>query len=209
MPSIRIAVAICFMCFLGCAAEHGVFTSPASDYEPSSMMVGETVVITAKPKFVRDGWDVDLIISDGINNASVIWSIKPGILEPNIKYFPVSLNKNQVYTFTVTQKPFYDSSISELQRVQLDGQTIYDIEACEVHQTKMAYKEVPILYGYITLGPDEPTYDEQQRLFPNSREVSFGGCVTTPSSPKSESIYVCEDCKEAYRIWELDRDESR
>jgi hypothetical protein len=120
---------------------------------------------------------------------------------PNVQFFPISLDTNQFYTFTVAQKPFYNFTTPELQRVELAGQTIYDIEVCEVHKTRMEHKKVKILYGLIRLAPDEPSADTERRLFPHHREYSFGGCCVTPDSPKTERVYVCSECKKAYEKW--------
>ena len=164
----------------------------------------ETVVITAKPRFEQRGQFIELVISDTNRNFEIGWG-----MPPDVRFVPVSLDTNRVYMFTVAQREFHSISIPELRRVQLDGQTIYDIEVCEIHKTKMEHKEVRIAYGLILPSPGEPTGETAQRLFPHRHEVSFGGCVTKPDSPKTEKVYVCSACKKAYAKWKTENQKTK
>jgi hypothetical protein len=163
-----------------------------------------TVVITAKPRFEQQGRLVNLVISDTNRRFDIGWG-----MPPYFQFIPASLDTNRVYTFTVAQKPFHTFNIPELRRVQLNGQTIYDIEVCEIHKTKMEHKEVRIAYGLIRPGPDEPSGDAETRLFRHRREYSLGGCIVMPDSQKTERVYVCMDCKKAYDKWKTDNKRSK
>ncbi len=156
----------------------------------------KTVVVTAKPRFQHQGQFVDLIISDKNHSFNISWG-----MSPYLQFIPVSLETNRVYTFTVAQTTLRSFSIPELRKVKLDGRTIYDIEICEVHKTRMKHKVVRVAYGLIIPGPDEPSGVTERRLFPHRREISFGGCVSTPDSPKTERVYVCSECKKACDKW--------
>ena len=69
----------------------------------------------------------------------------------------------------------------------------------------MERKEVPIVYGYVIREPGAPSGKTAERLFPNRREVSMGGCVFTPGfSPEVDLVYVCSECKNAYEKWEAE-----
>jgi len=58
-----------------------------------------------------------------------------------MQFVPVTLDTNHVYTFVVHEEPRGDLRITKL---LLNGQTIYDIEKCEAHQTRMEPKVVRI-----------------------------------------------------------------
>ncbi len=98
------------------------------------------------------------------------------------------------------ERPFYDWTIPELRSVRLDGETLYDIEVCEVHKTKMALKEAQIISGHSVRAPGAPSYDEEQRLFPHCREFASGWRPQS-EGPKTERIYVCPECKKAFDLW--------
>ena len=72
---------------------------------------------------------------------------------------------------------------------------------CEVHQTKMPLRKVQIIYGLPAGTEDEPYYEVRFKLFPHAREVSYGGCVVMPDSPKNEMIRICPACKQAEQAW--------
>ncbi len=164
----------------------------------------QTVVITAKPRFEQRGQFIDLVIGDTNRSFDIGWG-----MPPNIQFIPVSLDTNRVYSFTVAQRPLHSITIPELRRVQLDGKTIYDIEVCEVHKTKMEHKEVRIIYGLIIPGPDEPSRDTDRQMFPHRREVSFGGCSITPDSPKTTRVYVCSECRKGYDQWKTEHKKTK
>lgn len=126
-----------------------------------------------------------------------------------VSVVPVTLDTNRVYAFTVVEEPFRSITIPKLRRVQRDGQTIYDIEVCEVHKTTMEHKKVKIHYGLILPGPNEPSADTQRQSFPHHCEYSLGGCVITPDSPKTTRVYVCANCKKAYDKWKTDNEQNK
>ena len=155
------------------------------------------VVITAQPKFADEGEITYLLLADRKHQYEVAWA-----MPPKVRFVPVELDTNRVYTFTLHEKPYRNITIPELLRVQVDGQTIYDIEVCEVHKLKMEQKKVRISYG---LPPASmlPT-DTERRLFPHCREQVLGGCVISSDSPKTETIYVCGECKKGYEKWKAE-----
>jgi hypothetical protein len=133
---------------------------------------------------------------------------------PDTHYIPVSLDTNRVYTFTVDQKPDHTSygaaiTVPELRKVQWSGQTIYDIEVCEIHKGKMEHEEVRVLYGLIRPEPGEPSGDEEQRLFPHRHEMLLGGCVSWPNSPKTKKVYVCGECTKAFDKWKSEKTQTK
>jgi len=152
----------------------------------------QTVVITAKPKFVEYwGGYVSLIISGTNHVYTNDWGV--------VGIPSASLDTNHFYTFTITQESFRGTSIPQLRRVQLNGQTIYDIEICEVHKTKMELKTVPIQYGLMEPDPDAPSGNEERRLFPHGRDYVLGGCIIEPR--KTAEVYVCPECEQAAAKW--------
>lgn len=160
----------------------------------SAEQAPQTVVITSKPRFEQRGKFTYLAISDTNRSFDMSW----GML-PDMQFIPVSLDTNRVYTFTVVQRPFRSITIPELRKVQLGGQTVYDIEVCEAHKTKMEHKEVKIAYGLILPGRDDPSADTERRLFPHRSEYSLGGCAV--GEEKTTKMYICSACKESFTWW--------
>jgi len=156
------------------------------------------VSIVAKPKFESRDQFTYLVIGDTNRNYEIVWSVST-----NAPHVQISLDTNRVYTFTVAQTSGRNIDILELHSVVSDDQAIYDIEVCEVHKTKMAHKEVPIIYGLVKQPVGEPSIDIQRKSFPHHREYSLGGCVITDDNPKTEKRYVCSECKNAYANWKM------
>ena len=160
------------------------------------------VVITARPKFVDRGQFTSLLLADDKHSYEVSWA-----MPPKMQFVPVQLDTNHVYTFTVLEKPYHTIIIPQLLKVQADGQTIYDIEVCEVHKIKMQQKEVRISYGLPSR--DILPTDTERQLFPHCREQVLGGCVISPDSPKTERVFVCAECKSGYEKWKADNAERK
>lgn len=156
----------------------------------------QSVIFTGRPCFEQRGQFVYLILSNANQSFDISWA-----MSPDFKFVPISLDTNQVYTFTVKPKPYQSITIPELRKVEFQRQTIYDIEVCEVHKIKMEHKDVEIAYGLILPTKDDPSPDTEQRLFPHRREYSLGGCVVAPDSPKTTQVYICPKCKEAFEWW--------
>jgi hypothetical protein len=187
----------------------GPFSAPAAEFTDEPVLIAkpssdEPVVLIAKPKFVRLGDFIDLVVSDTNHTFQIGWAKLP-----DFQFFPVPLDSNCVYTFTVDTNwvparafPLFRSPIyPRLHRLQKNGRTLYDIELCEVHHTRMEYKEVPVAYGRYVPGPGDPSRDTEQELFPHRREISFGGCCVTFNSPTTYKIFVCNQCKKAFKWW--------
>jgi hypothetical protein len=152
------------------------------------------VVITTRPRFEDQGQFTSLILSDGDQSWNILWA-----MPPKMQFVPVTLDTNRVYRFVVHKEPRGDLRIPKLLKVQLDGQTIYDIEVCEAHKTIMEPKAVRIAYGLVRPEPDAPPADTEQQLFPHRHEYLSGGCVVGPE--RWGTVYVCRQCKEAFQWW--------
>lgn len=130
--------------------------------------------------------------------------------------FPFELEAGKTYTFTIEERPvpsfarisdkeakdqpeFYWSPV--VIRVVDGGKTVFDMEICEVHHCRMAREEVPISYGLIRLQKGLPSLEEEKALFPHRRDYVLGGCIVMPGK-KTETMYLCPECKAAYAVWQ-------
>jgi hypothetical protein len=170
-----------------------------------------TAEFTTRPQLEVRGQYTYLVLTNEKHSCELLWA-----MDPKVEFFPVTLDTNRVYLFTVAerqriftlpQRPDRIISVPDLRRIRQDGKTIYDIEVCEVHKTRMEPREVQIVYGLFRRGPDEPSDDIEQRLFPHCNEYSLGGC--TGMGEKTERVYVCADCKKAYDKWKAENKKSR
>ncbi len=175
---------------------HSIMIVVACCTIPLAASSGQSVVVTANPRFEQRGEFVDLIVSNADQSFAIGWA-----MPPKIQFVPASLDTNLAYTFTVERKPYGSIFIPELRRVEFKGQTIYDIEVCEVHKAEMELKEVGIAYGLPAPQTNAPSADTERQLFPHRCEYSLGGCVVGPDSPKTTKVYVCPKCKEAFEWW--------
>jgi hypothetical protein len=116
-------------------------------------------------------------------------------------FIPVTLDTNQVYTFTLIERLKGGGVDVELIRLQPEGKAVIDLDTCEVHKVKMEYKPVPITYGLPVHGTNEPSLQTEQQLFPHYREFLEGGCVSDSDSPKTGRLFVCRRCKADYEDW--------
>jgi len=71
---------------------------------------------------------------------------------------------------------------------------------CQVHQTKMSTKTVPIHYGLVRPDPNGPGEAERIRLFPHARQFQLGGCCPIPDETTAD-IPVCDACVKAEAAW--------
>lgn len=73
-------------------------------------------------------------------------------------------------------------------------------KSCSVHHTVMTVEFLPILWGLIEPRDDEMVYfAAQDKLFPNAREIYFGGCLEGPQS--LAEFYICAKCRRARAAW--------
>jgi hypothetical protein len=154
----------------------------------------QTTVFTAKPKFRQQGAEIYLVIDATNHSFEIEWWLGSAS-----NFFPVTLDTNRVYNFTFTNIGPTGASIPELRKVQLGGQTIYDIEVCEVHHCKMEYKTVPVLYGRMPSLPDDPSFDTERRLFPH--RPTYSGYSSFVQPMQAKRMYVCSQCEEAFDWW--------
>ena len=168
----------------------------------------KAVVITCPAQLERrDDW-IYLTLTNSQHRYEIPWSMAPHYQGD------VALKAGRTYTFTVVEEPSSwagetQSEIAtprpEVTKVEWKGKVIYDREVCSAHKARMERKEVPIVYGYVIREPGAPSGKTAERLFPNRREVSMGGCVFTPGfSPEVDLVYVCSECKNAYEKWEAE-----
>jgi len=79
---------------------------------------------------------------------------------------------------------------------------------CEVHHVQMVRKKVKMVYGtgapeiwiqnHARAGDDFMSFLNAEKIkFPHAREVVFGGCEISNTSPASAYLYVCPRCVEA------------
>jgi hypothetical protein len=180
--------------FSGCTVRNNL--PPARVTPPRT----EPVVITAQAKMVPRGDWIYLIIADASHRYELMWA-KPPHFSRNIE-----IEANRVYTFTIVEEKSVWSSLftPRIAKVEENGLTIYDREVCEVHQIKMERKKVPILYGLFRESPGEPAAQVNHELFPHRHDVVLGGCVVERDSPKTDRIYVCRQCRDAYARWKAE-----
>ena len=170
----------------------------------------ETITVTAKPRSGPPANRDSLSATNFINRDYFTGCGIP----PHIRSVPVPLDTNQVYTFTILQKTIvrkerlHKIGITELRKVELGGETIYDIEVCAAHKTKMTWTEARVAYGLMA-GTHEPRDAAGRPSFPNHREYKLGGCMVGPGSPKTEKILVCSECKKGFERWKEEEAKSR
>lgn len=93
----------------------------------------------------------------------------------------------------------YDLHLPMIIRVLQDDTVIYDASICEVHQTLMDYREVPIYYGLPLFDETEPDWETRKRLFPHESDYILGGCIV--QLRKSDWVHICPECVAAYQEW--------
>lgn len=79
---------------------------------------------------------------------------------------------------------------------------------CRLHGTHMAKTNVPIVYGLIRLNEwGKALATASSNSFPNAEQCWLGGCII--EAPKEATIYICPECQQARRDWELKHPEPR
>ena len=202
-------------CVLALGAAHRTIAqnaAPAQASVPAFGWVEETVTVTAKPRIEPPGNLLGLRDTKMTNASRQIGCGIP----PHIRSVPVPLDTNQAYTFTVFQKklvmggrnPSLGVTLTELRKVELGGRTIYDLEVCEAHKTRMAHTEVPIRYGLIPETP-EPRDAARRPTLPHHREYALGGCMVGPGNPATKKVFVCSECKKGFEKWTQEEAKAR
>jgi hypothetical protein len=163
----------------------------------------ETAVVTGKPAFGETVPDVkDLLLRQGDYEWSFSWeSDKYGLKAP------VNLDPAKAYTFSVVSSRLQGPAV---ERIEHEGKVIYDRSICDVHRLKMNTEKVPFIFG---LAPSEdpaetrggePSIRTVNQLFPNYRDFAYAGCVV--EAGVRATVYVCPQCREAYRDWKKEQD---
>ena len=70
---------------------------------------------------------------------------------------------------------------------------------CEVHGDLLHKDKVEIAYGLV--GFKVGYIEAQEKLFPNSNKLYYGGCVITDESPKYAEVLYCPKCRRAESKW--------
>jgi len=132
--------------------------------------------------------------------------------------FPFVLEPGKTYTFTIEERPFptmvrfTDEGEKEdkapdyfwspvIIRVVDGEKALFDMEVCGLHHCRMERREIPITYGLIRLQKGLPTLEEEKALFPHRRDYVLGGCIVMPGK-KTETMYICPECRTAYEAWQ-------
>lgn len=161
----------------------------------------ESQTITTKPTFadtVRG--ERDLVLREGDYEWSFLWESQ----EHGVRA-PVELDPAKLYTFT-----FVSSRLQgpEVERIEEDGKLVYERSICAVHRARMETKRVHFIFGLpaseAAERAGEPSIATVQQLFPNYRDFAYGGCEFEPDV--QATLYVCAQCREAYREWKTQRD---
>ena len=83
---------------------------------------------------------------------------------------------------------------------ELSRKPMGDPGPCDVHETPHRKDTVRVVYGLLVA---PPRYAEaRRRLFPNARTFWPGGCVSTPDSRPTQTVYFCRECRQALAAWE-------
>jgi hypothetical protein len=163
---------------------------------------GQTIVMPVVPKFiVRGGW-ITLSVAD--DSRSFEFAVGEGT-----RLGSITLATNHTYEFTLRVDLMNEANFRDLPydftkkvallRIEERGRLMWAHEICEVHKTNMVKKVVPIFYGFPHRDKDEPTLEEERRLFPHRHEFVGGGCVVR--GEKTSERYVCDECKGAFEHW--------
>lgn len=49
----------------------------------------------------------------------------------------------------------------------------------------------------------------KRELFPYSRSLGYGGCMTPPNPPTEDAVWFCAACRKAESEWTLPPDENK
>jgi hypothetical protein len=156
-----------------------------------------------------------LFISDGKENFQFFYASHDQ--GRRLSPYPFVIEPGKIYTFTVEERPIpnivriRDESGKEekgpdffwtpvLIRVVDGDKALFDMEVCELHKCRMERREIPITYGLIRVQKGLPTLEQERTLFPHRRDYVLGGCIVMPGK-KTETMYVCPECRTAYEDW--------
>jgi hypothetical protein len=140
----------------------------------------------------RDG-NRFLCLSNEANNFEFAWSAVR-------EHVALLLQTNHTFTFTIFEEPSgTTSTVPVIAAFSMDNHWVYDKSICEVHQSKMTRKMVPVIFGQP--GPDEGPTSEEMKGFPHGSEYRGGGCLIYDDRPQTLAIYLCAECKSAYARW--------
>ena len=70
-------------------------------------------------------------------------------------------------------------------------------DRCEIHNEILKEDRVEIIYGLVL--SEKGNAEDKAKLFPNSNQVAFGGCVIGPDSPKYAKVIYCQVCRDTER----------
>ncbi len=70
---------------------------------------------------------------------------------------------------------------------------------CSVHKVELLEEEVPVHYGLIRFSADYIA--AKKGLFPNANSFVLGGCIVSPTHPKTRKAKYCPHCRAAESTW--------
>jgi hypothetical protein len=180
--------------------------------------------VNAVARFEEEAASTNLVLSNGEQEFRINWAIKitgeskvnalaagkKSILAKGIPRYPFKLTPEKTYAFTIdevhrrssrqhipgleNEKGDDEFVAYHIVRVALGNEVIFDAEVCEVHHSKMVRKEVPVVYGLLTLDATP-----ERQAFPHGADFVGGGCFEGPE--KTASVYICPDCEKARAEW--------
>lgn len=169
--------------------------------------------VTGTPKLEAGYQSKYLVLENGKEPIRILWELD-GSREINATprpLFPVTLEPNTVYVFTVdedeeqitfgdgTDRRVYVRVKQTLVRIARDGQIVYDQLDCAVHKRRMDRIKAEVVVGMQgDPGPHAPESILKER-FPNYRDKHYAGCIDL--GERTRLMYVCPDCKAAYLAW--------
>jgi hypothetical protein len=174
---------------------------------PKVVSAGGIVTITSAPKFERRGRYSCFTVIDDERHTFRLWGLDDQDPLP-----AVSLGTNAVYEFTFATVALGGERGLDLLRVRQDGETVYDVNRCEVHRVIMDRRTVRVVYGlpwfaYGGSKPGMPSREIVRRDFPHFLETAYGGCI--PGVATNAEVRVCGECKGAYARWRAENPQPR
>jgi len=193
-------------------ATYGLCHAAAGEEDTPPAIRSHTFTVPARIETSPQDGGERLFISDGKQSFQFFYASHDD--GRRLSPLPFILEPGKIYTFTVEERPFPQIDLKNprngmtgeyywtpvIVRVVDGKNTLYDMEICELHHCRMERKEVPITYGLIRLQKGLPTLDEEKALFPHRRDYVLGGCIVMPGK-KTETMYICPECRNAYDQW--------
>ena len=108
--------------------------------------------------------------------------------------------KDGMITINPWEKSTYETPA--IVRITKGDETIYDIDACEIHWEPLHVRAIPVSYGLMMRNMKAPLPAVISAKFPHSKIWRSGGCCIDPGSPSHVEEYVCDACLKTRKAWE-------